>query len=74
MDATTALHDTLGLHQDAVVAMTFLAGLAGGDVDTEVAFVLGQLDAREQRRAAEAERDFFAAWRHFPKVRPSRWR
>lgn len=74
VDAVTQVQDTLGLRQDAVVAMAFLAELAGGQVSSEVAFELGQVDALEARRAAEAEQAFFATWSHVPKVHPQRWR
>ena len=74
VDAVTQVQDTLGLRQDAVVAMAFLSELAGGHVPSEVAFELGQVDALEARRAGEAERAFFATWPHVPKVHPDHWR
>lgn len=68
----TQLQDTLGQHQDAVVAWTWLRDVAmrngGGD-----AFVAGQLAGIELEARKRAGNEWPAAWKALRKVRPSTW-
>ena len=66
------LTDLLGEHQDAVQAASRVQSLAvAGDTDTETAFALGVLAARERTRAETARQEFAVIW---PEVRRPRWR
>lgn len=71
---TKKIQETLGIHQDTVVARERLreygmqAHLAG-----ENAFTFGRLHALEQERAEQAEADFATLWRKFGKKQVRRW-
>jgi CHAD domain-containing protein len=60
--ALRGVQQTLGQHQDAVVATGWLRE-AAGEVERETAFVAGMLAAHEQRLGARALAAWPAAWR-----------
>ncbi|MGB9376648.1 MAG: CHAD domain-containing protein, partial [Mycobacteriales bacterium] len=73
-DAVSDVQTVLGDHQDTVIlratlrrmgAQAFLAGENG--------FTFGLLHAREEQRAAQAERDFARAWKSVSRRRINRW-
>jgi CHAD domain-containing protein len=65
VEATVALQDVLGEHQDACVAQhrvrLLLDGL-GGVVDVGVAFTAGRLVEREEFRRLETRQAWLGAW------------
>jgi CHAD domain-containing protein len=73
-DASKAVQQALGEHQDTVIARVRLreygvqAHLSG-----ENGFTFGRLHALEQARADQAEREFEAAWRAVPATKLERW-
>lgn len=68
--ASAELQDTLGEHQDAVVAGSWLREVASGDGD---AFVAGQLVAMEARAAADSRERWPAAWKALTRKRLRFW-
>ncbi|MGH3431991.1 MAG: CHAD domain-containing protein [Thermocrispum sp.] len=60
--ACKKLQDTLGEHQDAVVAAAKIRELAAAQDDVAVAFVAGRLAEREQARRAAARTAWPTAW------------
>ena len=72
--STTRIQETLGRHQDAVVARDALRGFAmQAHLDGEDTFTFGRLHALEQQRATRAERDFDHAWAKVPHRGLRRW-
>ena len=72
--STTRIQETLGRHQDAVVARDALWGLAmQAHRDGEDTFTFGRLHALEQHRAARAELDFDHAWANVRHRGLARW-
>lgn len=70
-EAAHIIHKILGQHQDSVVAREQLRrlGLNSGPDSKSGAgssFTFGRLHALEERRADEAEKEFFKAWKGFP--------
>ena len=71
---TKQLQETLGIHQDTVVARQRLreygmrAHLSG-----ENTFTIGRLHALEQARAERAEAEFVALWERFDRKQLRRW-
>lgn len=68
-EAAHTIQKILGQHQDSVVAreqLLELAGATGGSGQGESRFTFGRLHALEERRAEEAEKEFFKAWKAFP--------
>jgi CHAD domain-containing protein len=68
-EAAHIIQKILGQHQDSVVAREQLLELASatGDSDNgDSRFTFGRLHALEERRADEAEKEFFKAWKAFP--------
>ena len=67
--AARQVQDTLGDHQDSVVARTELLRLGmAAYLQGENAFSYGRLHAVEQGGAAAMEARFFRTWRDFPKA------
>lgn len=72
--STKKLQETLGVHQDAVVARRQLrAWGVQAHLDGENGFTFGRLHALEQARAERAEADFAKAWRRFVRRELPRW-
>ncbi len=68
------LQESLGLHQDAVVARTRLREYGiQAHLEGENSFTFGRLHALEQMRGAEAETEFVKAWARLPTKRLRRW-
>jgi CHAD domain-containing protein len=70
-DAAHTIQKILGQHQDSVVAREQLLQLGsksgpGPQSEADSAFTFGRLHALEERRAEEAEKEFFKAWKTFP--------
>jgi CHAD domain-containing protein len=68
------VQDTLGAHQDTVASRAWLEELtqrSGGDA--AIAFGAGRLHAREEQRAATAERAYEKAWGRIPHKHVGRW-
>jgi CHAD domain-containing protein len=63
VDAITRLQDTLGEHQDAVVAGQWLREAAAASGDVDVAFAGGMLAAIEHRAALASRAEWTDAWR-----------
>jgi CHAD domain-containing protein len=70
--AATKLQDTLGEHQDAVVAIRRLRTLALLE-DCETAFLAGRLAEREEGRKREARDAFPAVWKRVEKRGRAAW-
>jgi len=71
---TKKIQETLGIHQDTVVARRRLREYAvQAYLDGENVFTLGRLHGLEQARAERAERDFEALWSTFGKKQLRRW-
>jgi CHAD domain-containing protein len=71
-DAAHTIQKILGQHQDSVVAREHLAELGSrsstrSSTRGQNGFTFGRLHALEERRADEAEKAFFKAWKAFPK-------
>ena len=72
--STTRIQETLGRHQDAVVAQDALRGFAiQAHRNGEDTFTFGRLHALEQQRAIRAELDFDHAWAKVPHRGLRRW-
>lgn len=72
--AAARLQTVLGERQDTVVTLHGIRSLAAkAQRHGESAFVYGRLHAREQARAAEAEKDFAAAWERLAGKGMRRW-
>lgn len=74
IDGVTELQDLLGEHQDAVVAIEHLRGLASvrrGSLPPHALFVMGSLAERYARRAADLRGSFGATFR---KIGGKRWK
>ena len=68
------VQDALGAHQDTVASRAWLEELAArADGDAAIAFGAGRLHAREEQRAAAAERDYDKAWERLPRKHVDRW-
>ena len=68
-----ALQDTLGLHQDAVVAIERLRALTaerGGELEPETIFAMGEIAERYRRSIAELRKEALPAYR---RVSGKRW-
>lgn len=70
-DAAHTIQKILGQHQDSVVARELLLRLGkksrqGSKSGADSSFTFGRLHALEERRADEAEKEFFKAWKGFP--------
>lgn len=70
-DAAHTIQKILGQHQDSVVTREHLLQLGsksgrGPKSEADSAFTFGRLHALEERRADEAEKEFFKAWKAFP--------
>ena len=68
-EAAHTIQKILGQHQDSVVAREQLLELASATGDSDQGksrFTFGRLHALEERRAEEAEKEFFKAWKAFP--------
>lgn len=70
-EAAHTIQKILGQHQDSVVAREQLLRLGtksglGSKSDGDSDFTFGRLHALEERRADEAEKEFFKAWKGFP--------
>lgn len=70
-DAAHTIQKILGQHQDSVVAREQLLRLGsksgpGSNSQADGGFTFGRLHALEERRADEAEKEFFKAWKAFP--------
>ncbi len=70
--AATKLQDTLGGHQDAVVAIRRLRGLAL-IADCDTAFLAGRLAEREERRKCDARNVLPAVWKRVEKRGRAAW-
>lgn len=68
------VQQSLGLHQDAVVARQILRELGvQAHLSGENGFSFGRLHALEQMRATQAEQRFEKAWRKLPRKRLDHW-
>lgn len=70
-EAAHTVQKILGQHQDSVVAREQLLQLGtnsgrGTESAADSSFTFGRLHALEERRADEAEKEFFKAWKGFP--------
>ncbi|WP_458111932.1 CHAD domain-containing protein [Arthrobacter sp. R1-13] len=70
-DAAHTIQKILGQHQDSVMAREQLLRLGskpepGSKSEADSGFTFGRLHALEERRAEEAEKEFFKAWKAFP--------
>ena len=72
IEAARKLQDTLGEHQDAVVAVGRLRRLADG-ADSRTAFLAGRLSEREEQRKREARAEFPAEWKRVKKRGRAAW-
>ncbi|WP_374970416.1 CHAD domain-containing protein [Terrabacter sp. BE26] len=71
---TKKIQETLGIHQDTVVARRRLREFAvQAYLDGQNAFTFGRLHGLEQARAERAERDFETLWAGFGKKQLRRW-
>lgn len=72
-DATQAVHEVLGEHQDALVASGAIRRLAANDAGASAAFLLGLLHADQQERAARARGEFHEGWALVVRQATSGW-
>ncbi|CAN7232005.1 CYTH and CHAD domain-containing protein [Terrabacter sp. LjRoot27] len=71
---TKEIQQTLGIHQDTVVARGRLRELGmRAHLDGENAFTVGRLHALEQARAERAEAEFAVLWARFSAKHVKRW-
>jgi CHAD domain-containing protein len=68
----TQVQDTLGQHQDAVVAEQKLRELV--ESDPSAAFVAGQLVERQRERRRDARRKIPPAWKRLERAGRKAWR
>ncbi|WP_068395912.1 CYTH and CHAD domain-containing protein [Kribbia dieselivorans] len=70
----TAVQESLGDHQDSVVARQRLLELAEAAHEAgEDTFTYGRLHAAEERRGADVEREFEASWARLPTTKIGPW-
>jgi CHAD domain-containing protein len=72
IEAAKKLQNTLGEHQDAVVALRRLRSLAD-NADSRTAFLAGRLSEREEQRKREARAEFPAEWKRVKKRGRAAW-
>jgi CHAD domain-containing protein len=71
--AVTGLQDTLGEHQDAIVAAEWLRRAAAATADESTGFAAGQLAAIEYQDAERERRAWPDAWRRARRKRLRNW-
>jgi CHAD domain-containing protein len=70
--ATKKLQDTLGDHQDAVVALRELRR-SSGPADSRTAFLAGRLAERQEQRKGRARQEFTVSWKRVKKAGRAAW-